>query len=346
MANNNLFTLMSNEELSSIQESLLSFIEKGEGSKLPKKKTLVLGDVGLDRYVFGSVERISPEAPVPITLVSSREEKLGLSANVAQNFSSLNSPCDLVSILGEDEAASSFKKLVSDCDFIKPTFFISTKRPTTVKTRIISGQHHLLRLDDEDKKPLSNDEWDGVRTLLDQLDWASYSSIILQDYGKGFLTKELCQYVISKAKENGVISLVDPSQTASLLKYKGADFFKPNQKEVAVYKDSIEQDYKSLLKSIKEKGEFKSIINTMGSEGMCLFSDELEVRVPTFAKKVFDVTGAGDTVIASLAFALSQGLNLKEASVFSNLCAGHVVTKVGAVSIKFSDILKALKSLL
>ena len=343
MTNENLFDLMPSKELEEIQNSLSTFVREGTENKLKPKKILVVGDIGLDRYVYGDVDRISPEAPVPVALITGREEKLGLSANVAQNLSALSSSCDLVSMLGEDRHADTFKSLASQCEGLETFFLVSNERPTTVKTRIISGQHHLLRLDDEDQRPLSESEWKKVNAILRDLNWSSYSAVILQDYGKGFLNESLCQFVIEKAKEHSVPTLVDPSLLAPLKKYRGADYFKPNQKEVLAYKKSSDQSYKGLLKDIKETGNFKAVINTMGAQGMSLFSDELEVRVPTFAKKVFDVTGAGDTVIATLALALSNGLTLKEASVFSNLCAGHVVSKIGAVTVGFEDIQKIFK---
>jgi rfaE bifunctional protein kinase chain/domain len=333
-----LFDLMSEEELESVQATLKSFIQDGLQAKLEPKKILVVGDVGLDRYVYGAVERISPEAPVPVALVTGREEKLGLSANVAQNLSSFLSPCDLVSMLGDDRHADSFYSLTSKCGGLETFFLKSTERPTTVKTRIISGQHHLLRLDDEDNKSLSDREWQEVKSILNDLDWPSYSSIILQDYGKGFLTESLCQLVIENAKKHSVPTLIDPSLTAPIKKYKGADYFKPNQKEVLAYRESPDQSYRELLQNIKFNGQFRAVINTLGAQGMSLYSDDLEMRVPTFAKKVFDVTGAGDTVIAALAFVLSHGLDLKKAAVFSNLCAGHVVSKIGAVTVGFEDL--------
>ena len=338
-----LFNLMPQDELSDIQESLRSFIEKGAKEQLPLKKILVLGDIGLDRYVYGDVERVSPEAPVPVVLITNREEKLGLSANVAQNLSALSKSCDLVSMIGSDPYAKSFRALASECEGLNTFFLVSNERPTTVKTRIISKQHHLLRLDDEDNRELNDAEWSEVQILLDNLNWSSYSAVVLQDYGKGFLTETLCQYVIKRAKNNNIITLVDPSLSAPLTKYRGVDIFKPNQKEVVTYKKTPDQSYKELVSEIKNQGAFKIVVNTMGALGVSLFSDELEVRVPTFAKKVFDVTGAGDTVIAALALALSQGLGLKEAAVFSNLCAGYVVGKIGAVTVKFEDLLLDLK---
>ena len=333
-----LFQLMPQEELKSIRDNLVQFVEKGVNNSHPQKKILVVGDVGLDRYVYGGVDRISPEAPVPVVLINSREEKLGLSANVAQNLSSLFTECDLISMIGNDRHAKTFRALASECWGLNTHFVESGHRPTTVKTRIISGQHHLLRLDDEHQGLLSESEWEISKALLDSLNWSSYSAIILQDYGKGFLSESLCQYVIQKAKDENIVSLVDPSLSSPLDKYKGADIFKPNQKEVMAYKKLTEQSYLELVSSIKEQGSFKAVVNTLGPKGVSLFSDELQVRVPTFAKKVFDVTGAGDTVIASLAIALSHGLNLKEASVFSNLCAGFVVGKVGAVTVSYEDI--------
>lgn len=340
MTDDTLFNLITESELQTCREKVNLFIEKGAKNELSAKRFLVVGDIGLDQYIYTDVSRISPEAPVPVALVNRREEKLGLSANVAKNLTSLSSECDLFSVIGSDEASEKIKDLAKQDKNLNTIFVHSKTRPTTLKTRVLSGQHHLLRIDEEKQTTLSNEEWSLVSNHVKDLNWSSYSAVILQDYGKGFLTKELCSLLIDQAKANNVSVFVDPSSKAPLKKYRGADYFKPNQKEVMAYSSQESSSYKELLSSISKEGDFSHIINTMGAKGMCLFSKDLELRVPTFAKNVFDVTGAGDTVVSSLSLALSHGLSLKEASIFSNICAGFVVAKVGAVTLRFEDILK------
>jgi rfaE bifunctional protein kinase chain/domain len=344
MIDDKLFNLISESELQACKQKVNAFIEKGAKNELEAKKFLVVGDIGLDQYIYTDVSRISPEAPVPVALVNRREEKLGLSANVAKNLTSLSSKCDLFSVIGSDEASEKIKDLAKKDKNLHTIFIHSKTRPTTLKTRVLSGQHHLLRIDEEEQKSLSSVEWISVSENIKDLDWSSYSAVILQDYGKGFLTEELCSLIISKAKADNVSVFVDPSSKAPLKKYKGADYFKPNQKEVMAYATADGSSYKKLLSSIVQEGQFLHVINTMGAKGMCLYSKGLELRVPTFAKNVFDVTGAGDTVVASLSLALSHGLSLKEAAIFSNICAGFVVAKVGAVTLKFEDIHKREQS--
>ena len=327
------------DELLQTKKAVEEFIDKGQTGALEPKKFLVVGDIGLDKYIFGSVDRISPEAPVPVLKVESFEEKLGLSANVAQNLSVLGGQCELVSVVGYDKTSEKILEHLKKAQNLSPVFYKSEKRPTTLKTRVLSGQHHLLRLDEEDNSSLTDSENAKVLSIIDELDFKNYGAVIIEDYGKGFVTPEICKAVISKSKEASVKVFVDPAKGASPKKYEGAFVFKPNKKETYAYEQlSATSTYDDLLEWIKTEGSFQYVVSTLGSEGMALFSDELRVKVPTFAKKVFDVTGAGDTVIASMAFAFAQGLSLKESAYFANLCAGVVVEKVGAVTCSFEDL--------
>jgi rfaE bifunctional protein kinase chain/domain len=333
--------LMSFEDFKTSMSTIEAFVQnKLEGPKSEENsKILVLGDIGLDQYLYGSVERISPEAPVPVVNLNKKEKKLGLAANVGKNLTAMGARCDLVGLIGQDKTGEDIRSLLNSWDGMTAKLVVSPSRPTTEKTRILSGQHHLLRLDEEDSSDLTEQEKKMFFEHIESLDFSEYSHVILEDYGKGVLFEELCQKVIKKAHANGAMVLVDPSKKAPIHKFKRADFFKPNYSETLAYSDIAgTDDYNSLLDWISKEGEFGNLVSTLGSLGMSLKNKERTLRVPTFARKVFDVTGAGDTVIAALAFGLNGGLSTVEACLFANFAAGFVVGKVGAVPCALEDI--------
>jgi len=341
MSQAKMIELMSFEDFKTSMSTIELFVQKkmDESTKGVESKILVLGDVGLDQYLYGSVERISPEAPVPVVNLNSKEKKLGLAANVGKNLTAMGARCDLVGLIGQDKTGEDIRSLLNSWDGMTPKLVVSPTRPTTEKTRVISGQHHLLRLDEEDSSPLTNNEKKLFLEHIEGLDFSEYSHVILEDYGKGVLFEELCQVVINKAHENNALVLVDPSKKAPIAKFKGADFFKPNYSETLAYSDIAgTDDYNSLLNWISQEGEFTNLVSTLGALGMSLKNNSRTLRVPTFARKVFDVTGAGDTVIAALAFGLNGGLSTVEACLFANFAAGFVVGKVGAVPCALEDI--------
>jgi len=334
--------LMSFEDFKTSLKAVERFVRfkiESKGAESSVGKILVLGDVGLDQYLYGGVERISPEAPVPIVNLQKKEKKLGLAANVGKNLSSLGVDCDLVGLIGRDAAGESMSRLLGEWPGMTAKLVQSPSRPTTEKTRVLSGQHHLLRLDEEDNAPLSNIEKQLLLDQIENLQFEKYSHVILEDYGKGVLSEDLCQIVIEKAHEKKAVVLVDPSKKAPIHWFKNADFFKPNYNETLAYADKAgTENYDELLDWISKEGDFENLVSTLGPLGMSLKNKNSVLRVPTFARKVFDVTGAGDTVIAALAFALNGGLSTVEACLFANFAAGYVVGKVGAVSCTLKDV--------
>jgi len=336
--------LMSFEDFKAAMVTVETFVHKKledaqSVANTKDAKILVLGDVGLDQYLNGSVERISPEAPVPVVNLNKKEKKLGLAANVGKNLSAMGARCDLVGLVGEDQAGEDIKSLLESWSGVTAKLVVSQSRPTTEKTRVLSGQHHLLRLDEEDSSALSEIEKKMFFEHIEKLDFTEYSHVILEDYGKGVLFEELCQTVIKKAHAAGAVVLVDPSKKAPIEKFKSADFFKPNYSETLAYSDKAgTEDYNELLNWISDQGEFKNLVSTLGALGMSLRTSKRTLRVPTFARNVFDVTGAGDTVIAALAYGLNGGLNTIEACLFANFAAGYVVGKIGAVPCALTDI--------
>ncbi len=316
--------------------------------KFSQSQVLVVGDIGIDEYVKGEVKRISPEAPVPVLNVEQTESRLGLAANVAQNITSLGGSCELVSVVGEDKSALDLKKIFNECGIEKLSLVVDDSRPTTKKTRVIHEAHHIVRIDYEKKEFISPAiEKQVFQSFESKIEQASV--VVIEDYNKGIFTENLIQKIIKKSKEVGKLVLVDPHETTPLSFYKGADIITPNTQEsfalLNISRDSIlDKSITPLLlaqKMMKELGSERMII-TQGKDGVSIFENNQWLQLPTLAKQVYDVTGAGDTVIATLALGLSSGLSLPESCLLANYAAGLVVAKVGSVPCSLEDLRASL----
>lgn len=308
----------------------------GKLSSLEGKKILIFGDVGIDEYIQGHVGRISPEAPVPVVEVQSTEKKLGLSANVAANVKSLGGEPILVSVIGQDKEADTLKDLLKEREIKSDYLIADPDRPTTAKLRVMSGHHHIVRVDYEKKSPLSDRLFQEMSQKIDPL-LQSCDGVIIQDYSKGLVNQITCQAIIEKAKKYSKQVIVDPYRTTPLSVYKGAQFMTPNRDEAFELAKQIPNHEvwnnvdligPELMKAIQ--GE--KMVITLGPEGMKIFNGGNPIHLPTFARKVFDVTGAGDTVISAFSLAVAAGWNIEMAGYFANLAAGVVVAQVGAVA--------------
>ncbi len=308
--------------------------------KIPQllgKKVLIVGDVGVDEYVLGQVRRISPEAPVPVLEVEEEDSRLGLSANVAQNIIGLGGIPYLVSVMGQDIGANTLKTLLKQNKIALDHLIVDETRPTTRKTRVMAKHHHLVRVDYEIKQYIS----DVVRSnLLREVEnlMPSMDIVILQDYAKGVVEQKLVKRVVEIAHQHHKQVLLDPHRSQNLQTYQGVDLCKPNFEESLALVGVSFEDFKIKKKSVLEIGEqlrqslqSKWVILTQGKEGMTIFDGHQIQEVPTYARQVFDVTGAGDTVIATLALSLASGFPIDEACVLANFAAGVVVGKVGCV---------------
>ncbi|MFK8137734.1 MAG: D-glycero-beta-D-manno-heptose-7-phosphate kinase [Bdellovibrionales bacterium] len=306
-------------------------------NQLQSTKVLIVGDIGVDEYVNGQVKRISPEAPVPVLDVFKEEVRLGLAANVAQNIRSLGGDPILISVIGEDSTAKQLCELLGESGVDISSLKKDTGRPTTRKLRVMSGHHHIVRVDYENKIFVSDkvreDLFQEVSAKIDICD-----VIILQDYAKGVLSEELCQKIIKLAKSRNKLILIDPNRNTPISFYQGADLMTPNLDEAIAltggHPDEI-RDYSSEIKKIGDQLmaaiKSKKMVVTRSQDGMSLFEDGKEQQVPTFARKVSDVTGAGDTVIAAMSLALGSGFSLEESCILANYAAGVVVGKIGCV---------------
>ena len=305
---------------------------------LSKSNILVFGDVMLDRYVSGSVDRVSPEAPVPVLKPIKEEIRLGGAANVALNLSSLGSKVSLIGISGKDSSSAQIFKLLKE-NKIKNEI-VKSNLPTITKLRLLSSKQQLLRVDNEEE--FTKEDWNSAKKRFDKsIALNSNNLLIISDYGKG--TLQDIPGLIKKAKKSKKIVLVDPKGN-NFSKYKGADVITPNFSEfigeVGAVKSEreITAKAKSLIKSLK----LGALLVTRGPEGMTLFNKEKDNVVrsdfPTQAQEVFDVSGAGDTVIASVAAALSTGLDMTSAVKLANVAAGIVVGKSGTATASISEI--------
>ena len=314
--------------------------------KLYKKPTiLVIGDLMIDHYLWGSCDRISPEAPVQIVDVKKESLVLGGAGNVINNLRAMNSNVDVISVIGKDDVANELKTLLNQIEVSSEMLIVENSRKTSKKSRLIASQQQVLRYDMESVEDiLQNSEKEIIEKL--SINIKKYDSIILSDYGKGVLTTNLTKTIIKIANENKVKVLVDP-KGKDYSKYRGAYTLTPNKKE-AIEATNIEiKDNSSLelaIKQIKESCDLEVALITLGENGIALFDYDLKIQ-PTVAKEVYDVTGAGDTVIASIAFALANNLNIQEAVNFANLAAGVVVSKLGSATVTLDEIYEYESSL-
>ena len=305
---------------------------------LSKSNIVVFGDVMLDRYVSGSVDRVSPEAPVPVLKPIKEEIRLGGAANVALNLSSLGSKVSLIGISGKDSSSAQIIKLLKE-NKIKSEL-VKSSLPTITKLRLLSSNQQLLRVDNE--KEFTKDDWSSVKRRFDKsISLKSNNLLIISDYGKG--TLQDIPAIIRKAKKLKKTVLVDPKGD-NFSKYKGADVITPNFSEFIgeVGPVKSEREITTIDMLLIKSLNLGALLVSRGSDGMTLFNKEkgkvVRSDFPTQAKEVFDVSGAGDTVIASLAAALSTGFDMSSAVKLANIAAGIVVGKSGTATASLSEI--------
>ncbi|MEZ5424397.1 MAG: D-glycero-beta-D-manno-heptose-7-phosphate kinase [Pyrinomonadaceae bacterium] len=299
----------------------------------------VIGDVMLDRYWWGSVSRISPEAPVPVVKIERMTLAAGGGANVAANIAAYGAKCILVGLVGDDDAGLQIRQVLAGSG-VSDSHLVTSDRPSTVKTRLVAHSQQVARIDQEDSTPCSGDV---ESELLDQITLAISAAnvVVLSDYAKGVLSDRVIAFAIECAKAAGVKVLVDPKGKV-YDKYRGATLLTPNRREAAEAVN-LDEHAPNLVqtagKQLLETLEVDSLLITEGSEGMSLFRrSEPSVHLPALARAVFDVTGAGDTVIATLATALGSGADLESAARLANIAAGLVVEQSGTTTLTLSEL--------
>ena len=308
-------------------------------------KLLVIGDLMIDHYLWGSCERISPEAPVQVINVDNESTVLGGSGNVINNLKALGAQVDVISVIGGCEISDELKILLNDIDVNSKYLITQKDRITSKKSRIIASQQQVVRYDRESTDEINTESQTTILNIFKKI-IVNYDAVLLSDYGKGVLTAYLTQSLITIADNNNKKVLIDP-KGLDYSKYKGAYLLTPNKKEASEATQINIHDDATLTKAIthlKTNCDLDVSLITLSEQGVAVYDDTLRTH-PTVAREVFDVTGAGDTVLASLGFALSCGLDIDNSVEFANLAAGVVVGKIGSATATLNEIIEYESSL-
>ena len=304
------------------------------------KRIAVVGDAMLDVYLRGDVERISPEAPVPVVRIKERRYALGGAANVVQNVRGLGAACDFVAAIGGDTGGMTLGGMLQAID-VDQKALIEIDRPTTMKTRIVARGQQVVRVDEEEDADLTGSDVDKLAAAVDKaVDRAD--ALVLEDYNKGVLVPDVIARAIGRAKGRGIPVVVDPKYR-NFFQYRGATVFKPNRRELeSALGAEVDLEHPDALPAALSRLGVENLLLTLGASGMALISSKGEVkRVPTVAREVYDVVGAGDTVTAYLAAILAAGGTPVEASVIANYAAGVEVGKSGAATVNADEVIEA-----
>jgi rfaE bifunctional protein kinase chain/domain len=310
-----------------------------------KPTILVIGDLMIDHYIIGGATRLSPEAPVPIVNVKKETYTLGGAGNVVQNLVSLGARVTVAGVIGDDASASQVIDILTEEGVETHTIIKDNSRPTTVKTRVLAGSHQLVRVDREVTDAVSltieNELIDKLSTYIAQADM-----VVLSDYNKGLFSPSLTQKVIIEANKHGKKVIIDP-KGLNYEKYKGAFIIKPNRKELAeaakTEKINSLESLQQAAKVIFEQTGTEYIVVTLSEEGMVILSELTHQLLPVKATEVFDVTGAGDTVLATMAYFIACGLTIEEACELANHAAAIVIRQVGSATTTIDEIIKDMQ---
>ena len=315
---------------------------KSNSKKINKARILCVGDLILDQYIYGNVERMSPEAPVPILSINEENFQLGGVGNVARNISSLGGKATIVSMIGKDYSSKYIEKLIKKEKNLKSDFLVDKHYSTPLKMRFLNNFTQLLRADKEKislKSQTSNINKikDKIKKQIERCD-----VIIISDYKKGLITKEFIKELVKLAKKNKKIILADPKSKDFTI-YEGVDFLTPNQKELSEATNNFIDSEKEVVESGKqiiEQCKIKNVLVTRSEKGMILISNKNFKNFPTLAKEIYDVSGAGDTVIAVLAIMIASGFDIETSALLSNHAAGIVVGKKGTAVTTQEEMIK------
>ncbi|MBQ9634094.1 MAG: D-glycero-beta-D-manno-heptose-7-phosphate kinase [Schwartzia sp.] len=323
------------------QSGLAEFVANGT----EKCRVLVVGDVMLDQYYFGEVTRISPEAPVPITRVVKTKETLGGAANVAHNLALLGCDTDVAASIGADHHGGRLRALFEKRG-ISIYGLVVTGAPTTTKLRVIGCHQQMMRLDFEETEPVTGEDAERIIMVAKASLSDGAGALVLSDYGKGIVTSELCAQLIEAAHKKGIPVVVDP-KGGDWEKYRGADYITPNLKELNAVQSSPAKNEDTAVEQAAryamDRFGIRAVLATRSECGLSLVTEETAVHIPTKAQEVFDVSGAGDTVIAAFALALAGGLLPEQGAYLANLAASVVVAKVGTYAVSKEELLTVLE---
>lgn len=306
-------------------------------SRFPKARVLVVGDMMLDHYIWGTVNRISPEAPVPVVNVTRETVLLGAAANVVNNIHSLGGQVKICGVIGGDEAGRQLGRMLDAQGISTEGLIIDDGRPTTVKTRVIAHNQQVVRFDRETKNGIGRNIHSRIFDTVMRSADEGLDAVIISDYCKGVVTRELVRDIVGLSRKKGFIVSVDPKVNHFGM-YRGVTILTPNTKEASIGSRVEIDDDKSLLRAgrlLLNRLKCDAVLITRGEHGMSLFEKNGRItHIPTMAREVFDVTGAGDTVISTLTLAMAAGASMLDAARISNFAAGIVVGVVGTATVK------------
>jgi rfaE bifunctional protein kinase chain/domain len=310
-----------------------------------QRAILVIGDLMIDHYIWGEATRLSPEAPVPIVNVKNESTTLGGAANVAQNLVALGAKVILSGVIGDDAFGVRLKEIMTEEGIATDAIIEDKRRPTTVKTRVVAGSHQLVRVDREITDALHGGLADELeRKLVKHIEEADI--ILFSDYGKGLFSEELTQRLIKLANSKGKKVIIDP-KGLNYEKYNGAYLIKPNRKELAeaakTEKIKNIEDLQKAAETILKQTEAQYLVVTLSEEGMMILDAITYKLLPVKATAVFDVTGAGDTVLATMAFFIASGLDIEEACELANHAAAIVIRRVGSATTTIDEIIEDIE---
>jgi len=305
-----------------------------------EQHVVIVGDAMLDVYLRGDVDRISPEAPVPVVRVRERKLALGGAANVAQNVAALGAGCDLVATVGDDTAGRTLREHL-ELGRMQSRSLVTVSRPTTTKTRVMARSQQLVRFDEENDAELEAQDVASVLAALERV-LPHATAVVFEDYNKGVLVPAVIEGAIRLATSRGLPIVVDPKYR-NFFAYRGATIFKPNRRELeSALGAAVDLEHPEALPATFNRLGVENLLLTLGEQGMALMSaDGVVHRVPTTAREVYDVVGAGDTVTAYLATMLAAGATALEAAIVANYAAGVEVGKLGAATVTADELLEA-----
>jgi D-beta-D-heptose 7-phosphate kinase/D-beta-D-heptose 1-phosphate adenosyltransferase len=321
--------------LSVSRTRIVELLEKARSHRIA-----IVGDAMLDVYLRGDVDRISPEAPVPVVRVRERKLALGGAANVAQNVAALGAKAELVAIVGKDVPGTLLREMLGAIG-AEERALVEGARPTTTKTRVLARAQQVVRFDEEEDADVAGSEIEALIAAVDRaVDDAD--ALVLEDYNKGVLVPRVIEHAVGRARSRRIPVVVDP-KFRNFFAYRGATVFKPNRRELeAALGAAVSIDHPEALPETFRRLGVEHLLLTLGERGMALLSaDGTSHRVPTTAREVYDVVGAGDTVTAYLATMLAAGATMREASVIANFAAGVEVGKLGAATVSTDEVLEA-----
>ncbi len=312
--------------------------------RFSRTRVLVIGDLIMDHFIWGNVRRISPEAPVPVVEVGSEDLMLGGSANVGNNIRSLGGKANVTGVVGTDDEGRKFISKLVELKLGTDGIIKVSSRPTTIKTRIIAHGQQVVRFDREDQQKIPPNTVQKVLAHI-KASLPETDVVVLSDYAKGLITEEMFLETVSLCEAVGIPVAVDP-KLEHFGYYRGATVVTPNNLEASVASGIEITDKKSLRRAgavLRKAINCRALLITRGEHGMCLFEGSTETHIPTVAKEVFDVSGAGDTVIGVLALALGAGATYTEAAVLANFAAGVVVGKIGTATLNRKELKEAIR---